>query len=69
MTADAALTDDMNLVRKRRFRIRSVEDIVNILRQMKIEGCQCEIKLILRDGGVPTSAVVEEHHKFDPLAD
>lgn len=59
-----SVVESTDIVRKRRFTVRSIEEVVEVLRQMKRERFQGVVKFELRCGGTPTSVEVEERSKI-----
>ena len=57
------------VVRKRRFAVSSLEEVADVLRQMRNERFQGVVRIDFRCGGTPTSAEVEERSKVDLTRD
>jgi hypothetical protein len=55
------------LVRTRRFSVRSVDEVSEILAKMKQERFQGVVKVEVREGGTPTSVEFEDRKKISPL--
>lgn len=65
MGAPAPAVDQTAIVRKRRFSVRSLDDVARVLEQMKRERFEGVIKMDFRCGGVVTSIEVEERQGID----
>lgn len=66
MIPTAIVTEQTDIVRKRRFSVRSIDDVVKVLQQMKLEGFQGFVRVNI-GAGKPVSAEVEERAKYLPL--
>jgi hypothetical protein len=59
-----SITERTDIVRKRSFSVRTSEEVKRVLDLLKLEGAECEVKVILRSGGTPTRVTVEERSQM-----
>lgn len=60
MSTPSAVSEQSEVVRKRRFDVRSIDEVYSILRTLRNERFQGVVKFDFRCGGTPTSVEVEE---------
>ncbi len=66
MSAPSFSMDQTDIVRKRRFAVRSIEDVTRVLNLMKLEGFQGFIRVNI-GRGKPVSVEAEERAKMETI--